>query len=497
MSLRRALLLSIVPLCACNALLGIEDLKVKPDAAVGPVEQREQDVTKQDGGESSDPAVEVDAKEPDAGRKASSDSGTPQPMAAGKDAPRPMAGSGGAPAEATSPVTGTVIDGRRRKLTGVSIRIGDQETATNAEGKFTIPNVPSRYDVTIVIQTAITNSATTLAWQFQGLSRRDPTLQVVRGLPENYAEVRTHIDNVTFPLMPDQTILMAWGSPDGDFTIDTTYEDLEYLSPMWTGPALSTGIAHALLMTTTGSVPSQYFAHDARELTMTANMQAQVSFDLGNPIPGTSLVRGSVTDNPGIGERRNEVYLRFRDDNASLKLVDQWDATDSFEYAVPSLPSSTLTVVAKSVANPPGIAAAYAEVEPGGPFLTLALPPLPSLIAPDAGKTNIDANTEFHWNSNARVVMLCARAVDTYDSIYVVTEAKQTRLPIGVKFGYTPPANADFAWSIEVHDAYPTIDEAASEAGHISAYASEEIRGPKRGAGTWSRSVPRLFTTAP
>lgn len=504
MSLRRALLLSVIPLCGCNSLLGIEDLQVKPDAAVG---QREQDVTgTQDAGVIKAPAAATGGtgavrppapKEPDAGKPADADSGTKQSKA-GNAAPTPTeaAGSGGAPAAATSPVTGTLVDYRRRKLAGVNIRIGDQQATTNAEGKFTIPDVASRYDVTILIQVSINNATANLIWQFQGLSRRDPTLQVFRGLPENYAEFRSHIDNVTFPLMTDQTILLGWSSPDGDFTTDTTYVDLDYLSPMWTGPAMSPGIAHALMVTTSGGIPSQYHAHDSQSVVMTANMQGQASFDLGSPLQST-VVTGAVTGNPALGDRRNEVYLRFRDQNVALKLVDEWSAADSFEYPVPNLPDSSLTVVTKSIANPPGIAAAYAEVEPGGPQLTLELPALPTLSAPDDGKTNIDGDTEFHWNGSAHVYMLAARSIPTNDAIYVVTEAKQTRLPIGIQFGYTPQAGSDFSWSVEVHDAHASIDEAASDAGHLSAYASEDIRGPKRGPGTFARSVPRIFTTTP
>jgi hypothetical protein len=143
------------------------------------------------------------------------------------------------------------------------------------------------------------------------------------------------------------------------------------------------------------------------------------------------------------------------------------------------------------------MAAAYAEVEPGGPALALELPALPTLAAPDDGKTNIDGNSEFQWNGDAHVFTLCARAIDTYDAIYVVTQAKQTRLPIGAAVGYTPPANAAFEWSVEVHDAYPSIDEATAEAGYLSAYGTDTIRGPRRGAGRFAQSVPRVFTTPP
>ena len=501
MSRYRAWALSIVALCGCNALLGIEDLQLKPDAAASPVEQREQpnERSAQDAGDASSLTSASPGPTPDAGTREvpepKPDAGMLQPTAAAEEPA--TSDAGGAAAEVTSPVTGTVVDYRRRPLPGVSVRIAEQETTTDAQGQFTLPSVPSRYDVTLLIRTSITNNATTHVWQFQGLSRRDPTLQVYRGLPENYAEFRLHIDNVTFPLQDDQDILMAWSSPDGDFALDTTYADLEYLSPMWTGPSTSAGVVHALWVTKSGGVPREFHAYDARDLVMTANTQSQASFDLGAANAAAGSIQSTVVAGPGIGDRRNEVYLRFRDDNAALKLVDDWTGADALQYPVPNLPGSTITVVAKRVAQPPGIVAAYAEIAVGDPAPTLTLPQLPALVAPDAGKSHVDPETEFHWTAGNQVVMLCVRAIDTYDAIYVVTEAQQTRLPIGVEFGHAPPANSDFTWSVEVHDAYKTIDEATSETGHLSAYAAEEIRGPRRGAGTWSRSVPRVFTTAP
>lgn len=95
------------------------------------------------------------------------------------------------------------------------------------------------------------------------------------------------------------------------------------------------------------------------------------------------------------------------------------------------------------------------------------------------------------------MVVLAARSVEYYDAIYVVTESKQTRLPIGASIGYTPPADSQFEWTIEVHDSYASVDEAASEDGHLSAYATEAIRGPKRGSGQYTQSVPRVFSTPP
>lgn len=364
----KALAVMFVPLFACNAILGIEDLQIKPDAGARASEQREQNTMgASDAGQETEPAAgsggsaeqpRRDAPKAGSGSapKPAADGGTAQPKAAG-DSGASTPGSAGAAgaAAAVSPVSGTLIDYRRRKLPGVSVRIGESQTMTDAEGKFTLPDVPSRYDVTALISTSVRNSATTLVWQFQGLTRRDPTLQVYRGLPDRFGEVMIHTDNVTFPLAADQTILVGWASPDGDYSLDVSTVDVQFLSPIWSGPTASTGTAHALLLSTVNGLPSDYIAHDSQSLLMTADTQSQVSFDLGGSKPNVAPVRGTVTGT-ALGDRRNELYLRFGDDT-TLQIADQWSAPDNFEYPAPSLPGANLTVVAKSVVTG-GIAAA-------------------------------------------------------------------------------------------------------------------------------------------
>lgn len=502
-------------LCACNAVLGIEDLKVKPDASTTSAEQSQKAATgSPDAGpmptkpNANAAGAKADAPErmnmPVAGAKAADKPAAPsgtQPTTAGTGAANmPTSGAGGAAGAASEPggpVTGTIIDYRGRKLPGVSVRIADQQTTSDAAGQFTFANAASSYDVTLLIQTTIRNNTASLVWQFQGLHRRDPTLQVYRALPERYGEVMIHASNVTFPLASGQTIYTGWSSQDGDFSLEIDSADTHYLSPMWSGPMMTTGTAHAFLVSTAEGVPTEYLAYaSASSVLMTADMTGEVTYDLGAAKPATDSVAGTVTG-PSLGQRRNEVYLRFAGDDCALQLVNQWNAVDSFNFPVPSLPDTKLTVVAKSIATPGGIAAAYAEVEAGGPALTLEMPPLPTLAAPDDAKANVDGSSMFQWNSDARVFLLSARAVDNFDSVYVVTEAKQTRLPIGAELGYTPRANAAFEWTVEVHDAYASIDEATGPTGHLSAYATDTIRGPRRGAGQYAQSVPRVFTTPP
>jgi hypothetical protein len=305
-------------------------------------------------------------------------------------------------------------------------------------------------------------------------------------------------NNVTFPVESSQKVAMFFSSPDGDFDVDLSSNEVDYISPQWVGPETTMGVAHAVLFsTTTGGLPSQYLAHNSQPVSLTAGMPGNVTFDLTASTLPSAAVSGTVTG-PVQGQRRNQVYWRFAGENVAIALVDDYAGNDAFAYTVPTVSGTSVTLVAEAVSNSGGVAAAYAETsDPGqGPF-ALKLPALPTLVGPDDGKSNIDGTATFEWNTEAKVSLLCASDPNRYDYVCVVTQAKTARLPIGSEFGYRPPANTRFEWRVEVHDAYASVDAACSQAGFLSAFATESIRGPRRGSGQYAESVPRSFTTPP
>jgi hypothetical protein len=530
-----AVALAIGWLCGCNAVLGVEDLKPALD---GGISHMIMPSTAEDAGKASaaagssaqgtagSSAIALQAGSngnPSNGGTAGKGGGASQLMAAaGKSANQPAAGSGGmsqasgagasgrassagnggantagSDAQPGGTVSGRVIDYWRHALPDVPVRIGDAMTSTDSDGHFSLANIPSSYDVTLLLHTSINNSAATIAWQVQGLTRRDPTLQVYRALPDRDAEILLHIQNVSFPLASSQKILMGWGSSDGSWGTDLDSMDTDYLSPGWIGPATSTGTAHALLfnISSSQSIPTEYLAHDAHPVAMVANMKSDVTFDLSS---GTKLGSGTLSGSVAgatSNQRINEVYLRFNDD-ASLQIVSDWQASDSFSYMVPALAKSALTVVAKNLINTGGEAAAYADnVGPNQSGLTLTIPSVPNLLAPGADKTGVDATTGFEWSTDAKLSLFCARAVNNYDAMYVLTAQKQTKLPAQAA-GWSPAAGAAYTWTVETHGDLASADDASGADGFLSAYSSDEIRGPRRGNGSYAESAGRGFTTA-
>jgi hypothetical protein len=511
-----ALALSVWLAAGCNALLGVKELQADLDAgSVGgsgdaAVSGAGRGGHSGAGGEnaaagSGGRSGNASGDDNDAGIAGSSGaSGEPSEAGSGGSAGTSAAGdagaaghaggAGGAPAD-TGAVQGRVIDYRRNPLANALVRIGDQSTMTDAGGNFSIADVASSYDVTLTIHTNINSTNATIAWRVEGLTRRDPTLQVYRGLPDRTTTLDITISHVTFPLASMQKISFDWTSVDGDFGDDLDSASTSFLSAGWVGPAQSQGNAHALLFNyDANEIPTAYLAHDAHAVVLTDGTDGQVTFDL---TPGTlptgtitGITSGSISD-----ERHNHVFLRFND-GAAIKLLSEDSPQNSFSYLVPQIANSSLTLVAENEIYP-GFAAAYADnIAPGQSAIALSVPPMPTLSAPGDGKNNVDGDTLFQWSGSAHVYLYCARSVPTYDSMCVLTSNSQAKLPVSPLSDYAAPTNSEFNWEVETHGDLASVDDASGSDGFLSVFSYETLRGPARGNGSYAQSVQRSFTTS-
>jgi hypothetical protein len=331
--------------------------------------------------------------------------------------------------------------------------------------------------------------------------RRDPTVQVYRGLGGRSATTLITTNNVTFPLTSTQEARMTWVSPDGAFSLDLTSSPTTYLSPTWVGPASSVGTAHAVLLEVGGSpaLPVSYTAHDAHAVMLQDNAtEVPITFDLASQQLTTSALGGSVTG--PSNNRENRVYMRFAD-NAALLLASEYNPSSA------NSPISCRTSPArlsrsrrwiKTTGRDQGLTAAFADnVTPGQTGIALSLPSIPVLNAPAAGKANVDGTTQFQWSGSAKVFLFCAFSNDNYDRMCILTSQKEAKLPVSPLSDFTPAANSNYAWAIEVHGDFADVDAASSDAGYLSPYALGEIRGPMRGSGSYAESAHADFTTAP
>jgi hypothetical protein len=408
------------------------------------------------------------------------------------------AGSGGASATVAA-ISGKVIDLYRRPVVGVELHIGDRTVTTDAQGRFSLGAVPASYDVAFKFETATSGEPTTFAWLFEGISRRDPTLQIYRSADFQHGQITWHTTGVTFPLPSDQNILAGFGCPDGDGFQRLTGVDT-MLEVSWIGPTASTNcVTHALLyrMSTSGALALEYLAHDAKPLMLSSAAPAQASLNLGGAKPEVGTIAGHVTA-PGEGARTNWARVRWND-GAFLPIVEETPTTDSFSYQVPILPDADIMLV--GLRGTPGdrpLALAIADnLHAGAADVELRVPAWPSLTAPADAKAGVDGSTLFAWSSDSRVNVLVAVAKEGGDSMYVVTANEQAHLAMVPRVPYTPRAGSSFDWFVATHGDFATMDEATAADGFISGYSYAQVHGPRRGNGSFSSSIGRSFSTPP
>jgi hypothetical protein len=515
-------------LCGCNSLLGIEQLQHGAELDAGRGDAGALSETQLEagaGGSSGRRALPGAAGSEGPGAINSGGGGKPSSNTgsggAGGKPSEPVAGSGGR-AGGTTPSTGgmggtggaagaapsgpgavhgRVIDFRRNPVPGTPVRIGDSRTQTDADGRFSIDAVPSSYDVTLSIRTTVNNSPSRGAWQVQGLTRRDPTIQVYRALPSQTANALFKANNVTFPLRPEQRLSVSWASPLGEFQTDLSSQAGTITDVSWTGAQTSAGNAHALLYNvyTSPGTPSGYSAHDTHPISLQDGAtDVPVDFDLAAQSIPADMLSGTLS-----GPRDNRVlhfFLRFSDDT-SMALPPLYPKQDTFTFLAPKIAGSTLTLLFENSNNglASGLSAVFVDrVMPGQSDIALKLPVIPTLTSPAFDKQNVGPDTEFEWSGDAKVYLLCAESANYYENACVLTNNAKARLPVSPRSDYVPSAGEAFNWTVETHGSWNSVDEASGEGGVLSAgYRLSSMPQVPRGPGSYSTSAIWVFTTPP
>ncbi|HEX2872926.1 MAG TPA: hypothetical protein VHP33_16810 [Polyangiaceae bacterium] len=491
----------LLVLGACTSVLGIEDLHEGPRPGSG-------------GDDSSAGSSNPSGGKSTAGGK-TGNGGSPNP---GGGETNPEGGAGNAPAAgaggeagvggAAQPVDGAVhgkvIDLWGGALANVPIQIGDELGSTNAEGEFTFDNVPSSYDVSLTISGG--NPNRDYGWVYQGLTRRDPTLQVYSARQEY--ETTVVVKTINVGTSPFDTVTAAFGTPTGqveDKEVDFTYAPGEGVNVPWLGATSSTGTAHALLWSTvsgTNKAPAKYKAYVSKPVGLMDGTDDELTFDL---TPGTldaGNISGTITG--GTGERVNKLYARF-ESNANIQLMAQASAPNTFSYLVPTLPKASISIAAIAGDDYGPIGVAHADgLAKGDSSIKLTIPSPATPVKPKGIGSKLGADKVFAFTpaagNDGPFVVFIERRDRSYFSMYVVTAQKELKLPtvLGGAFSLLPgdgEQGAEYAWGIETHGDYGSVDDMTGPTGFIDSFGDSwgaEPRGPRQGDGsfTFSGSYP-------
>jgi hypothetical protein len=431
----------------------------------------------------------------DAGESSAGEGGT---SGAGSDGGSGAGGQAGSDtAGGTLTVRGKVENRWGYPLSDVSVTIGAASAVTDSEGSFEIANVTAPYDAWFVAEVTYDPQwIASEAWLFHGLTRATPVFRVARGGIQGSSRV----EMTTTGLASGATVVGAVGLPRGlgfqttkNATVDTDFS--------MEGEPIQHGTGHTLTYLTDVATgfPKTFLSYAA--LPMDADSSRLYSADLhfdvtpsGTELP-SAAIRGAVTS-VTTASRQNALWLRF-DSNAAIPLIQTTPSGQNFEYLVPDLPESNVTLAASE--GDPGGLAAYAVgflsgLSPGQSGIELEIPSSVALGQP-AKDATINSATSFSWSKRTPVSVLRVDDATARRVIRVVTAEDQAQIPDAVFAAVGFERNAGGAWCVETYGNQPNVDAAVSGPDFVPAFFDEFTipRGHARESGAYTRSALRRY----
>jgi hypothetical protein len=510
-SLRRSLRFSpvvwLLGLGACTSVLGIEDLHEgpRPGTAAAGGDANTSGSSNPTAGKSSNSAGSSNSNGGNGAPNGGSNNpngGSNQVNAGAGNEPSGGAaegGTGGAPEPVDGPVHGTVIDFWGKPLSNVTVQIGEAAIATDKDGKFTVDPVPAEYDASLTISRQ--GGDKIYAWYYQGLTRRDPTLQVYQAREDRGTTGYLYTSGAT--VVGSDTISASLGTPDGSTEKANITTDAvgNYFSPEWQGSASTSGTIHALQwsINQANMLPSAYKTY----------YSALVALAEGTPLADTTLaMKGPVASDTvtgtvdATGDHNNAVFVRFSS-GASIRLVDEQPTAAGFSYIVPTLANASISVVASQGESYDAYGLVHKDgLSPGDAAGTLSIPAPATVLSPTTSGTMADQTTQFSFNGSADskgAYVIHVEATQFYQAFYIVTSKKKFTLP--VSNGYDWIGGRVYYWRVETFGALATVDQMAGPTGFADAYygptqstSTGEPQGLKQDSGSFTMSAKGFFT---
>ncbi|MEO6601112.1 MAG: hypothetical protein ABIQ16_14625, partial [Polyangiaceae bacterium] len=406
-------------------------------------------------------------------------------------------------------VHGHVIDFWGHKLNAVPVQIGTSQVLTDAEGGFTIPNAPAQYDVSLFVSFTDYGRLKTRGWVYQGMTRRDPTLQVSEGLPEVSGSLNLRPNNPA-TLTDARTLTVALGGPDVTSTsYDVSGPGTDGDTIPWQGPPTTQATAHALIWEDgSDGFPQKFIAYDSTLVGLSSVVASAptASFNLAAVTIANGTVTGTVAGADLTG-RTNSVFLRFTS-NAVMQLVSDTPTTAGFVYTVPTITNATVTVAAAqgdlysqyALVHRDGLLANAAGIN-----FTIPTPAKALAVIPAGDVNKVSASTQFGFTaaSNSAPFVATFTGIDptvSDDRLYVVGSKTPFALP-QVNGLSALKAGASYIFRVETHGTPASVDAMAGPSGFLDSFSrvsdANRPSGPRTGDGSYTASSVLNVKAAP
>lgn len=504
-SLRYSALAGVVGLGACTSVLGIDDLHQEERPGTGG--EGATGATANNGGVNSKAGSggNDSAGAGEGGAGASTAAGTNNGGNAGTNngGTTGDAGAGGEPPTTQDPtVHGTLIDFWGKPLGNIVVKLGEETIATDKDGQFTFENVPAEYDLALTVTTELGTHVH--GWYFQGITRRDPTLQVYQARDETYTTA--YLKATSPALLTNDTISAAIGGSDGNTEKkNLTPNDAggNYFTPNWVGGATTQATAHAVLWSKSAAtgLPSAYKGYDSKLVALQEGTDPDITFNLAAKTITDGDITGSVTPY-GNADRNNAVFLRF-ESGASIRVASHTPTGNAFQYKVPTLPKCSITLAASEGDSVGAYGLVHEDgLSPGADAGTLKIPAPATPTKPTTSLDMVDNASEFAFASSADNkggFVIHVEATKFYQDLHIVTSKKKFTLPIVPGFEWI--SDRVFYWQIETHGDLASVDQMTGPNGFADAFTgpnqfsnNDAPQGVRQQSGSFTQSARAFFT---
>jgi hypothetical protein len=356
-------------------------------------------------------------------------------------------------------VSGVIVDLFGNPAPGITVSVAEQSTVSDANGRFSLPNVSPPYGLTAVSVRA--NEAVV----YEGLTRSDPTIQWRQSLSSfgRRGQILGTIDaGVPIDALTRTRIVFRAPealAPPAFFPTTTTYG----LSVMWNGAQTITGSVHALQVTTDvlGGLPTAFPGYGVRTDVPIFDGSNTPGVDLPLSPPSVGSIGGAFSLPAGYSFLGRSHSLGFAD-GASIPVGGDNGQELVFSYTLPSNIDATAIIDAQAT-GPGGVIVNRREtgIAVGTTGLVIALPQGAPIIGPTDGTTSVDGQTEFSWNAFPGGVF----TVDFFGnqgapSFHVVTRATRTTIP-QIPSLPLPVVPTQYTWRLFAAAPFASMDEAA------------------------------------
>ena len=523
--LRLAPFASLFALAACSGVLGIETLNEGPRPGSG----GSAGTANSSGGDGISAGGDAISASGNGGKSNgnggnSALAGTGGTSAGGEAGAIETGGTGGSTTGGTAgtggatggTVTGHVIDFREHAVSGVPVEIGGKQTVTDAQGAFSIAGVAATYDASLVVEVG-GDPTEQHAYVFQGLTRRDPTLQVFIAQTQQTDSVDVAVTGATLTGTRELSVSLSSANGENEFSDITPGTDAG--DAYWRGGTTDQETAYGLIwQADKNGLPASYVAYDTEPVALDSSdsKDASVTLNMTASTIATGNITGTVTP-AGTDTRANYAFLQFPT-NGTITLVND-AGPNAFTYLMPSVKGANILFAAtEGDAGTGQFTLAHKDaLQPGAASFGLSLPiPVSRVaVAPAASVDKVDGTVTFSFvpgagNTGPFVIQFLneqsfpdSSGAYEDDRLYIITAQTSFKLPEVVNDTFALGPGNKYYWRVMTHGVFANVDALAGSTGFMdpfsgSPYAYEEIYpvGPRRGDGAFTISASQEITIA-